>query len=75
MPDKIGRLHATIRRAVRVEDQRPLLQLELTARGLPKDVSRTAMWDWFDLAHRWIVCGFADLTAESIRKNVWRQLR
>ena len=32
------------------------------------------MWNWFDLAHEWIVRGFADLTTEKIQQNIWRRL-
>ena len=75
LPNRSGRLHATIRNATRTEDRTPLMQIELTARGIPSDASRDAMWNWFDLAHEWIVCGFVDLTGERARNMVWRQTR
>ncbi len=73
LPDNVGRLHAVIRSAIRTEDQTPIIQLELTARGMPQETSREAMWSWFDLAHTWIVNGFTDLGSENVRKKVWRQ--
>jgi uncharacterized protein (TIGR04255 family) len=73
LPDRAGRLHATIRTAVHRDDGVPMLLLELTARGMPHDQSREAMWAWFDLAHEWIVRGFADLTGESMHTNVWKR--
>ena len=75
MPDETGRLHATIRSAVRRDDNLPIILFELTARGMTKDRSKEAMWAWFDLAHEWIVRGFADLTGENMHKNVWKRTR
>ena len=74
LPGQAGRLHATIRSAVRREDSTPILLLDLTARGIGgKDGAREATWEWFDLAHEWIVRGFTDLTGEGMHKNVWRR--
>ena len=75
VPDKSARLHATIRNAVRPDDQRPLVLFELTVRGIGTDTSRQAMWRWFDVAREWIVRGFADLTGDEIQKKVWRRTR
>jgi uncharacterized protein (TIGR04255 family) len=73
LPQRSGRLHQSIRLGKRRSDGRPTLLLEFTARGMAGDKSRSAMWSWFDMAHEWIVCGFADLTAENIQNNVWRR--
>jgi len=75
LPAKQGRLHAVVRRVQRTSDNKPVLLFELTARGMPDDTTREAMWPWFDLAHEWIVRGFTDLTSHEARKNVWRQTR
>lgn len=75
LPDRTGRVHATIRSASRLTDSLPLLLLELTARGMPKDTTRDAMWSWFETAHEWIVRGFADLTGENVHKSVWKRTR
>jgi len=72
-PEKVGRLHATVRSATRVEDDVPVIRFELTARGMPQEPSKDAMWKWFDLGREWIVCGFADLTGKEIQTNVWRK--
>jgi uncharacterized protein (TIGR04255 family) len=74
MLDNIGRLHVTIRNGSRQGDNTPILVLEITARGMPGEPSRDAMWRWFDLAHEWIVRGFEDLTTHQIQK-VWRKTR
>lgn len=75
LPERAGRLRVSIRTGKRKTDGVPAILLELTARGMSSDPSRSSMWSWFDMAHEWIVCGFADLTAESIQKNVWRRKR
>lgn len=73
LPDRSGRLHAAIRTALRRQDNLPMLLLEMTARGMPKDQSRDAMWAWFNLAHEWIVRGFTDLTGEEMHSLVWKR--
>lgn len=75
LPEKSGRVHASIRLGKRRSDQRATFLFELTARGIAADRSRSAMWSWFDLAHEWIVRGFTDLTGEDLHKTVWRQTR
>ena len=73
LPEQSGRLHASMSSGSRGPDGKPILLLELTARGFPKDSSRDAMWSWFDLAHEWIVRGFADLTGSDIQQKQWRR--
>ena len=75
LPECAGRLHVTVRSAVRQQDQVPILLLELTARGIGEDPSRKSMWAWFDTAHEWIVRGFTDLTSGNLHTNVWRRTR
>ena len=75
LPNKAGRLHATIRNSVRRDDDKPILLLELTARGLGIDSSRAEMWKWFDLGHEWIVRAFADLTDADVQRNVWKRIK
>ena len=74
LPDKKGRLHATIRSAMR-SDGTNIFLFELTARGFPGDQSPDSMWAWFGLAHEWIVRGFTDLTSEEFHRDVWRRKR
>ena len=73
LPDKSGRLHVAIRNAIRRADSVPILLMELTARGMPRDPSPEAMWRWFDIGREWIVRGFADLTGNEIQEKVWRR--
>ena len=71
LPNRVGRLHAKIQSGERRSDKRPLFRFELTARGLGEYTALGTMNDWFDMAHEWIVRGFAELTTLQIQKNVW----
>jgi uncharacterized protein (TIGR04255 family) len=75
LPERCGRLHASIRLGKRRTDRHPILLFELTARGVSSERSKAAMWRWFDMAHEWIVRGFTDLTSEKLHKSVWRRRR
>ena len=75
LPNREGRLHATLRNAKRNSDGQPLLLFELTARGIGRDSSPEAMWRWFDMAREWIVHGFTDLTGHEIQQNEWGRRR
>lgn len=73
LPDSAGRLHVKAnsgRRFVEGEQQ-PLLRLDITARGFPKEGSDMDMKGWFDMAHEWIVRGFADLTSQEFQETIW----
>jgi uncharacterized protein (TIGR04255 family) len=71
MPNRAGRLHTRIQNAVRLKDKHPLLRFELTARGIGEYSTLDMMWNWFDLAHEWIVLGFAELTDIQVQQNIW----
>lgn len=71
LPDSQGRLHVSIKHAVRVSDNQPVLLCELTARGMPVSNDNTAIKEWFDLGREWIVRGFTDITALNIQKEFW----
>jgi uncharacterized protein (TIGR04255 family) len=75
LPNRTGRLHASIKTGIRKEDSKPIIVFELTVRGLPTDRAREAMWGWFDVGREWIVRGFTDLTTEEIQTSVWRRTR
>ncbi len=69
LPDDSGRLHVSLRLAVSRETKDRVMILDLTARGFIPN----KMDSWFDMAHEWIVKGFADLTAQPIQKSVWKK--
>jgi uncharacterized protein (TIGR04255 family) len=75
LPERVGRLHASIRLGKRRVDRHPVLRFELTARGISSDKSLSGMWSWFDIGHEWIVRGFTDLTSEEMHSKVWRRIR
>jgi hypothetical protein len=51
---------------------RPCIRLDMTARGV-NDEATTKMREYFDLAHDWIVNGFADVTTPTMQEKVWRR--
>ena len=63
----------TIQTAGLIADKRRVLRLEITARGIGNYSSRANMQGWFELAHEWIVRGFADYTGTQIQQRVWGQ--
>ncbi len=71
LPEDCGRLNVSLQQGERQSDKLPILRLEFVARGLGEDKSPDALWEWFELAHKWIVFGFADLTNPKIQKEVW----
>jgi uncharacterized protein (TIGR04255 family) len=73
LPEKRGQLIVDLKPAVRTEDKVPLLVLNLTARGFDETTGKKAIREWFDIAHEWIVRGFADLTKPEIQKVFWER--
>ena len=67
-----GSLTVDLKQAIRFEDKVPVLLLELKARGIDESMSKEGIREWFDLAHKWIVRGFTDLTTSEIQK-VWKR--
>lgn len=70
-PGNAGRLHAEMKQGVNIEKDVPVLVMNLTARGFAEG----DMNAWFNLAHEWIVRGFADLTGLSVQEEVWKRTR
>ena len=73
LPNNAGRLHVTIRQVILREGNRPMILLELTARGIGEFKSSEKIWDWFNLARQWIVFGFVDLTSKEVQKKIWKR--
>jgi len=69
LPNDNGRLHVSLRLALSRELKDRIMILDLTARGFIPN----KMDVWFNMAHEWIVKGFADLTAQSIQGAVWKK--
>jgi uncharacterized protein (TIGR04255 family) len=68
-----GHLNVSLEYGTRRLDKRPVLVLQLTARGLGGKKTMEAVWDWFDVGHKWIVCGFSDLTGSKVQAEVWKR--
>lgn len=73
LPEKKGWLNVRLNQATRKTDGVPILILDLTAKGLGEEKSATAMHNWFELAHEWIVRGFTELTAKEIQNTFWKR--
>jgi len=71
LPEKMGRLSASLKQGTRTEDKVPLFVLELRARGLYESAGSNIR-QWFDVAHEWIVRGFTDLTTPTAHK-IWNR--
>ena len=71
LPGNAGRLHVRIQKAFRNTDQQEIMRMDLTARGIGENKSGSAMYEWFDMAREWIVCGFVDLTGERPQREHW----
>jgi len=74
LPDKKGNLSLVLQQAKSKTDQNPIFVLRNTASGLGEDKSMESVWEWFEVAHEWIVCGFSDLTGEKTQKDIWRRI-
>ena len=73
LPDNKGRLELILQQASRKSDKRQMFVLQNKATGIGEDKNMSAVWEWFSVAHKWIVHGFTDLTTESMQKDVWQR--
>lgn len=71
LPNGQGRLHVSLRHALRRKEKTPVLLLELTARGMPSTTDLSKVKDWFSLGREWIVRGFSDLTDAHVQRELW----
>ncbi len=72
LPERNGRLHVAASSARQWATGKPGIRLDMTARGINNEPT-AGMREWFDLAHEWIVNGFADVTTARMQQNVWRR--
>ncbi len=72
LPNERGSLSVKFNEVKRRADGAPLLRLELNAKSSRNEIN---FRDWFDLAHEWIVCGFADLTTSEAQDMMWKRER
>lgn len=72
----VGRLHVAAQPSWSTSDMKPVWLMNLSARGIPLGSGIGGAFDFFDLARKWIVRGFAELTTETMhrsweRKDAW----
>lgn len=72
LPGNVGRFHVTILHTKGDESNPPKIILNSTVRGIDPEKSFPDSQKWFDLAHEWIVYGFADLTSDKIQREIWK---
>jgi uncharacterized protein (TIGR04255 family) len=71
LPQDAGTLKVSFKEVTRAVDKRSVLQLEMTAGG--KAMSDFSSFDsWLDVAHEWIVRGFAEITTPDAH-NQWEK--
>lgn len=73
LPDNKGDLIISLKKAIRTEDNIPLIVFSLTAKGPAESNDKDSVFKWFDLAHEWIVRGFTDLTTQEIQTKIWER--
>lgn len=66
-PEQKSHLLISLKQAIRIEDEWPLIVYELKANGIDSD---NAIGAWFDSAHELIVRSFTDLTTDKMHK-IW----
>jgi hypothetical protein len=70
LQEKKGRLHISMQPAIRREDAKEILRLTLTARGKPASSEPSAIEEWFNIGHEWVVRGFTDVTTKEMH-DIW----
>lgn len=73
LPEKNGKLVARLAQATRLNDPTVVLRLDITCKGIGTLKSMRETRRWFELAHEWIVRGFADLTTLDAQKKLWER--
>ncbi|MDP3496720.1 MAG: TIGR04255 family protein [Candidatus Nitrotoga sp.] len=71
LPNQQGTLNARMNQGLRVSDQQQIMQLEIAASYQVQNMPFPDLRPWYELAHEWIVKGFADLTQPGAQKNFW----
>lgn len=66
-----GGLLVKVNPATRRTDDKQLLVIELSARGLPSEAPIDQIERWYSHAREWIVRGFEDLTSDEAQKELW----
>lgn len=75
LPEEQGALRMRCRNGTIAETQEEIIAVDLVAKGMPGGPTESEMQQWFDLAHSWIVQGFADVTTRAAQEEHWRRVR
>ncbi|MHB1334085.1 MAG: TIGR04255 family protein [Sulfuriferula sp.] len=73
LPNDQGTLNAKLNHVRRIQDNQPMLQLEMAASWEVNGQTRESIESWYELAHEWIVKGFVDLTESDAQYKFWRR--
>lgn len=73
LPNGRGTLTVKLQPAKLVATGADILRLEMIARGLPEPTTLAGCRSFFEIAHDWIVRGFADLTATKVQHDLWNR--
>lgn len=68
---KLGRLHVSVKSAARRSDGKPVLVLELTARGKPLSTDLKGALQFMDRGRDWIHKAFLALTSREAQRDLW----
>lgn len=71
-PEELTRLHITLEPRIRLSDQKQLLSLTLTARGMLDSLDISKINEHFNLGHEYIVRGFTDITTPEAH-SIWKR--
>ncbi|HXE56023.1 MAG TPA: TIGR04255 family protein [Tepidisphaeraceae bacterium] len=72
MEEGTARLRVALNHAIRIRDNKEVIQLQLIARGKPASSSTSDVLAWMDRGRAWIVQAFTDLTTPAMHK-IWRR--
>lgn len=74
LPDNGGALHVNVQRATKLTNGQDVIRMDFSVRGFPGKHSEDTMHNWFEVAHRWIVLGFTDMTSSEIQSDQWGRI-
>lgn len=72
MPDQKGRLYLKVEPVIRNSDMKQLIQMTVTGKVLIASNSNEDMSEALQLAHDWVVSGFADFTSPEMH-TIWKR--
>jgi uncharacterized protein (TIGR04255 family) len=71
IPDIRGRINIQLQPAIRQDDGKEIIQLQLSAIGLPASSNIDDMIEWFDLAREYVNHSFVDFTSPKMH-GIWK---